>query len=133
MGILPRIIVLVLGLSGLAMCSASVGPDTTLQDWNCSILISKPGESNYANSVEYVLDDMATVTASCPGYDYHTWAPYPTFVAYSHSTCNPALTVNDCITCATTAKTFLKMKCLYSLAAEMYLKDCSMSYSRHPM
>ncbi|KAI4331660.1 hypothetical protein MLD38_029823 [Melastoma candidum] len=113
----------------LATCFTSTALDTTLQATACSNNTYDPSMIEYAQSVEYVLDDMETVTANHPGYHYQTRAPYPTVVAYGHSWCNLTLTVMECVTCMSSARAFIKTRCPNKVVAAMILKDCAMGYS----
>ncbi|KAL3753290.1 hypothetical protein ACJRO7_000649 [Eucalyptus globulus] len=58
----------------------------------------------YADSVAYVLADMATVTPNHANDNYYTASPYPTAAAYGHAPCNPALSFSDCGICVSAAK-----------------------------
>ncbi|KAI6698748.1 hypothetical protein NL676_018867 [Syzygium grande] len=73
-------------------------PDVTQVNKICNGNVYASGDP-YANSVSYVLEDMATVTANHPGYDYYTQSPYAEATAYGHAVCSTTLSFTDCATC----------------------------------
>ncbi|KAF7849041.1 hypothetical protein BT93_L1312 [Corymbia citriodora subsp. variegata] len=85
----------------------------------------------YANSVSYVLEDMATVTANHPGYDYYTRSPYAEATAYGHAVCNTALSFTDCATCVSYAKGYIVSACGMSMGVQLQLQDCRMRYENY--
>ncbi|KAI4302622.1 hypothetical protein MLD38_038345 [Melastoma candidum] len=129
MGNLSKIVVAAFGVLLLMVASTTATPGTTI--------ISQIGNGNtygpggYANSVDYVLEDMTTVTPNHPGYDYHTSSPYTTDVAYGHSMCRATLTFTDCGTCVAAAKSFIKQNHPNSMGVQMVLQDCSMRYESY--
>ncbi|KAI4338948.1 hypothetical protein MLD38_023950 [Melastoma candidum] len=129
MGNLSKIVVAALGVLFMMVASMTATLVTTIVSSNATANTYGPG--NYANSVDYVLEDMATVTPNHPGYDYHTNSPYTVEVAYGHSTCNKALTFADCGTCVAAAKSLIKKLHPNSMGVEMNLQDCSMRYESY--
>lgn len=98
-------------------------------DHVCAKVSYEPSMVEYANSVEHVLDDIVTVAANHPRYNYQTQAPFPAITMYGHANCNPALAVMECVTCLSNAKTIIKTKCPNKILAVIILKDCAMSYA----
>ncbi|KAI4324557.1 hypothetical protein MLD38_030036 [Melastoma candidum] len=124
----PRIMAVAVAVS-MAMCLVRAAPDVSVEDVGCTDDTYDPRDSMmYYPGVEHVLDDMATVTANHPGYNFYTSAPYPLSDIIVHANCNVTLSVRDCITCLSTAKTIMTTKCADKLAARMQLKDCYMVY-----
>lgn len=131
MAFVRRSAIMLLGL--LLMLNFVQGdPDTSIQDKICNGNVYGSGDP-YANSVSYVLEDMATVTANHPGYDYHTQSPYPEATAYGHAVCSAALSFTDCATCVSAAKSKILDLCPNSIGVQMWLTDCNMRYENYPI
>jgi len=86
----------------------------------------------YANGVSYVLEDLVTVMANHPGYDYYTQFPYVEATAYGHALCSTLLSFTDCGTCVTSAKSQILSNCPNSIGVQMQLQDCRMRYENYP-
>ncbi|XP_030543913.1 antifungal protein ginkbilobin-like protein [Rhodamnia argentea] len=85
----------------------------------------------YADSVSYVLEDMATVTANRPGYDYYTHSPYAEATAYGHAFCDSSLSYTDCATCVSHAKSRIVNECGKRMGVQMQLQHCKMRYENY--
>ncbi|XP_030455937.1 antifungal protein ginkbilobin-like protein [Syzygium oleosum] len=106
-------------------------PDVTQVNKICNGNVYASGDP-YANSVSYVLEDMATVTANHPGYDYYTQSPYAEATAYGHAVCSTTLSFTDCATCVSFAKSCIVDECGMSMGVQMQLQDCRMRYENYP-
>lgn len=126
MAFAPQFTLALLGLL-LVLNFVRGGPDTTMANKICNNNIYGSNDP-YADSVSYVLQDMATVTANHPGYDYYTNSPSPEAMAYGHAVCNIALSFTDCATCISFVKSQILSNCPNSLGAQMQLQDCRMRY-----
>ncbi|KAL3753258.1 hypothetical protein ACJRO7_000624 [Eucalyptus globulus] len=107
------------------------GPDTTMVNKICNGNVYGSSDP-YANSVSYVLEDLATVTANHPGYDYYTQSPYVEATAYGHALCSASLSFTDCGTCVSSAKSQILSNCPNSIGVQMQLQDCRMRYENYP-
>ncbi|KAL3753256.1 hypothetical protein ACJRO7_000622 [Eucalyptus globulus] len=130
MAFLHRFALVLLGLL-LVFNFVRGDPDTTLINKICNGNVYGSGDP-YANSVSYILEDMATVTANHPGYDYYTNSPYAEATAYGHAVCNAVLSFTDCGTCVSSAKIQILYNCPNSIGVQMQLQDCRMRYENYP-
>ncbi|KAF8040846.1 hypothetical protein BT93_B2925 [Corymbia citriodora subsp. variegata] len=130
MAFVRRFALTLLGLL-LAFNFVRADPDTTMVNKICNGNVYGSSDP-YANSVSYVLEDMATVTANPPGYNYYTESPYAEATAYGHAVCNAALSFTDCATCMSSAKSQILSNCPNSIGVQMQLQDCRMRYENYP-
>lgn len=107
------------------------GPSTAMVSRRCNNNLYTSGDP-FAYSLDYVLNDLVTVTPNRQGYDYYTNSPYPTSIAYGHATCNQGLSSSDCVTCVMSARDQLLNVCLMSVGAQIVLYDCKMRYEQYP-
>lgn len=105
--------------------------DTTVVNRICNGNFYGSGDP-YANSVSYVLEDMMTVTANHPAYDYYAQSPFVEATAYGHAVCSTSLSFTDCGTCMSSARSHILRDCPNSIGVQMQLKDCRMRYENYP-
>lgn len=109
----------------MAISSSNGDLDTTPEHMLCNHETYKVGD--YADNVAHVLEEMTTVTASCPDYSYSTQTTHPTDIVYGRSKCNSTLMVSDCVICMQFARASIEM-CAGRIGAQVLLKDCFMRY-----
>ncbi|KAL3753278.1 hypothetical protein ACJRO7_000642 [Eucalyptus globulus] len=105
-------------------------PDTSITCRGCNGG-TYSSENPYANTVAYVLTDMATAAPNHANYNYYTMSPYPTTAAYGRATCNSALSHSDCSICVKAAKACILANCPNSPGVNMVFEDCSMRYESY--
>lgn len=106
-------------------------PDTTLMNALCNAGVFTSGDP-FSISLDYVLQELQTVTSTRTTYDYPNISPYPNAFAYGHASCNTNLTTSDCNTCLAAAKTALFGTCQNRIGARSLLRDCTLRYEQYP-
>ncbi|KAL3532964.1 hypothetical protein ACH5RR_006485 [Cinchona calisaya] len=121
---------LVVGLCGRVVTSTS---NTTLGLYLCNTLTYQNSDP-YRLSVDYILNDLLTVTANTQGYNHYVASPCANNIpkAYGHETCNVLLSATDCATCILAAYNNIRNLCPDRIGAQVHLQDCSMRYENYP-
>ncbi|KAJ7972808.1 Antifungal protein ginkbilobin-2 [Quillaja saponaria] len=112
-------------------CVAESVPNTNITTVLCNAGVYTSGDP-FAISVDYVLQELETVTPTRKNYDYLNISPYPNAFAYGHAACNQNLTSSDCNTCLGAAKTALFGSCQRRIGARSVLHDCAIRYEQYP-
>ncbi|KAI4301273.1 hypothetical protein L6164_034566 [Bauhinia variegata] len=130
MGLAPRIaaaIVIVVCL----WCFCESAPNTSVTNVLCNSGVYTAGDP-FVISLNYVVEELETVTPTQKNYDFQNISPYPNAFAYGHATCNTNLTTSDCKTCLAAAKTAMFTTCQNRIGARAVLHDCSIRYEQYP-
>lgn len=106
-------------------------PDTTIMNVLCNTGVFTSGDP-FTISLNYILQELESVTSTWKNYDYYNISPYPNAFAYGHAACNTNLTASDCNTCLAAAKTALFATCQSRIGARSLLRDCSFRYEQYP-
>lgn len=115
----------------VTMCYVSSDLDMTQKDVLCDP--ESYDVHDYADSVAYVPEEMATVTANRPDYSYSTQTTYPSEIVFERSKCDGMFMVSDCVICLSFAKSFIEKKFVGRVGGQVHLKDCYMVYKHYPI
>lgn len=115
---------------GLCCSVVSGSPNVNLVFQNCTYTQYGTATDPYQRSVDYVLNDLLTVTPNTPGFDYHDQSPFPSSPAFGHGTCTPSLSAADCVSCILNAFSIVK-DCIGHTGGVVTLGDCTMEYQNH--
>lgn len=131
MGYLPKLAAA--AMVGLLLFCTTVRsvPNTSVTTVLCNAGVYSTGDP-FATSLDYVVEELQTVTPTREGYDYFNISPYPNAFAYGHAACNQNLTTSDCATCLAAAKTAMFGNCQNRIGARLVLHDCTIRYEQYP-
>lgn len=130
MVLLPKVAVIIVTVFWLSSSATSV-PNTNVTAAFCNVGVYSKGYP-FGISLEYVVEELETVTPTRKSYDYFNVSPYPNAFAYGHATCNQNLTGSDCTSCLGAAKTTMFGSCQSRIGARALLHDCTIRYEQYP-
>ena len=130
MSLPPKIIATIIAIFWLCSTARCV-PNTNVTTILCNGGVYSQGDP-FATSLNYVVAELESVTATHKNYDYYNISPYPNAFAYGHATCNQNLTSSDCTTCLSASKTAMFGTCQTRIGARAVLYDCKIRYEQYP-
>ncbi|XP_030543915.1 antifungal protein ginkbilobin-like protein [Rhodamnia argentea] len=97
----------------------------------CSDQVYDSGDP-YGDNVVFVLNNLVMLTQG-QGYDFYTWSPSPTAIAYGHAACYTGMDYYNCYSCLFTPRHEVLQFCPNRLGAQLHMEDnyCTMRYEEY--